>query len=224
MSPASSIGRPPRGLNSDDCIERILHSSDGNKALSHLDLYKTVLEEFDMADVKIRGRFQSIMGMILAAFELFSVISLNAMRGQALSDAFESNNNDVSVILMLLSNITSSNSLLPVAPLHTSFRDFLTDSNRSGQFYVALSDATAIWLTQLYEQAMLRFNMRELETSYRLNSDVPDLSERMQKEIPFALSYSCRFWANHLAPVPKFDVDLFHSVRSFRLGWKCSVC
>jgi len=160
------------------------------------------------------------MGSILAAFEPLSISSLNMMRHHAnVGSNAKSNDVDISDVVRhmgsLISNVTPATSTPPIAPLHTSFRDFLTDSQRSGKFHGRLDDAYCHLAnaSQRTMQAMLHFNMCRLETSYRLNSEVQDLKERIEKYIPVALSYSCRFWADHLALVPEFDLDLFQSLR-----------
>ncbi|EGN94653.1 hypothetical protein SERLA73DRAFT_114096 [Serpula lacrymans var. lacrymans S7.3] len=45
----------------------------------------------------------------------------------------------------------------------------------------------------------LRFNICGLQTSYLPNSDVEDMAMRIEKNIPDHLSYSSRYWGEHLA-------------------------
>ena len=143
------------------------------------------------------------------------------MRQHAGGGGHAKNSTDVSDVIKymgsLLSNANPSDSTLLIAPLHTSFRDFLTDPKRSGKFYVDLDDTRCqlAYATLRTMQKTLRFNICELETSYSLNSEVPDLKERIDKYIPPALSYSCRFWADHLAQVPRFDTNVFEDLQLF---------
>jgi hypothetical protein len=44
----------------------------------------------------------------------------------------------------------------------------------------------------------LRFNICELESSYLPNSEIQDLTNRVEQKIPDALQYSCLYWAHHL--------------------------
>lgn len=44
----------------------------------------------------------------------------------------------------------------------------------------------------------LRFNTCELEESFRLNKDVPDLAHRLSRHIGGALRYASEFWLSHL--------------------------
>ena len=87
-----------------------------------------------------------------------------------------------------------------IRPLHTSFRDFLLDRPRSVDFYIDTSethvDFTVASLYILKKE--LRFNICHLESSHVTNKDMPGLADRIKECIPAHLSYSCRFWVNHL--------------------------
>ncbi len=212
------------GLDSKYCLDSILCSPQANKATEPLDnLYSTVLKaHFDMENKQICKNFRSIMTKVLGAFEPLSITSLNTLRQHMPVNATV-NGTVVGVVGhmgSLLSNVTSSNSTLPIAPLHTSFRDFLTDETRSREFYVNPEDAHDEFAlaTLRMMQAELRFNMCKLETSYLPNSEVVevvDLKKRVEDNIPFALSYSLHFWADHLAHVSKFSSDVFESLQAF---------
>ena len=112
----------------------------------------------------------------------------------------------------LLSNVNSADQNLPIIPLHTSFCDFLTDKEKSGDFYVSLQDAHR----QLAHSCLglllkdIKFNICNLETSYLASKDVEDLNSRVDKHIPPALLYACRFW-EHI----DFETDLFGRLRTF---------
>jgi len=212
----SHISKPPSGLDSRRCIQRVLQPTivSTATALNPLDeLYTAILKRFNMKDRDVRDTFKSVMGQILGAFEPLSVDALNIF--------VSSKDINVSALVddlgSLLSHVTPTESGLPVFPLHTSFRDFLIDKSRSGDFYVNL-DSAHEELTLATLQTMqheLKFNICKLETSYLLNSEVPDLQTRIEDNISSALSYSCRFWADHLARVPKFDSNMFKSLQAF---------
>lgn len=217
------VANPPKGLDFMQCIDRVLQPTDRRiQGLNPLDtLYTTVLKIFNMEDPDIRDNFRSVMGQIVGACQPLSIASLNLMNGHAATDGSRSNSDGVSVIVShlgsLLSNVTPSNSIYPIAPLHTSFCDFLTDERRSGKFYIDLDNAhrqLAFGTLRTMHQN-LRFNICELETSHRLNSEVVDLSKRIEKHIPPALSYSCRFWAEHLSMLTAIDVELFTCLCDF---------
>lgn len=210
---------PPRGLNSKLCIQRVLNPTTGNRGLNPLDiLYTTVLERFDINDPDIHDNFQSAMGHILGSFAPLSVDSLNMMsRFDSSTDDFRDVSDIVKDLGSLLSHVTPTESTLPIAPLHTSFRDFLTDKTRSGNFYVNLDDVHVKFASATLRtmQAKLQFNICKLETSYHLNSEVKDLKQRIEDNIPHALSYSSRFWADHVARVFEFNSEVFEALRNF---------
>jgi hypothetical protein len=159
-------------------------------------LYSEILSQaFDPSDSQDMSRFTSIMGRILAAKEPLSVVSLSELH----SDNEQSNIVDLVTqpLASLLSGATQTN--VAVRPLHTSFRDFLTDKERSRQFHVDPGPqhrnlALASWRVM---KAELRFNICKLETSYSKNCDIYGLENRVIKYIPNHLSYACRFWEDH---------------------------
>jgi hypothetical protein len=113
----------------------------------------------------------------------------------------------------LLSGTTGSS---PIRPLHASFPEFLSDRNRSGEFFTDLScihDALAFACLGVMK-AELRFNMCKLPSSYLPNTEVRDLAERIQENISSQLSYSCRFWADHLSHT-LFNLPLAQEIRAF---------
>lgn len=142
-------------------------------------------------------RFKWIMGRIMAARQSLSIRTLNAMGS-------EDNLQDMGLIIRplgsLLTGVGVTQDDVPVRPLHTSFRDFLLDENRSGKFHVDLSlghQSLALACLQTMKSG-LQFNICNLETSYLYNKDVPGLATSTKDVIPNHLSYSCQFWANHL--------------------------
>ena len=206
------ISYPPPGLTKDDCILGLLEPSayheELGQALAPLyNLYKQVLEGYFEARI-VKRRFRSVMGQILAAFEPLSINSLTTLRRYLPSDR----DVDDSVIAIvrhlgsLLSNVTSTDRNLPIVPLHTSFRDFLTEEKMSGAFYIDLGEAHR----QLAHSCLglmlhdLKFNICKLESSHFPNSKIIDLPSRIKEHISPALFYACRFWNDHLERI-SFD-------------------
>jgi len=200
------INYPPHGLTENDCIRGLLKLSADHEELGRelrllYDLYEQVLDGYFKVD-RVRRRFRSIMGQLLAAFEPLSIHSLTALRRYPHGDR----DDDQSVIAIvrhlgsLLSNVTSIEQTLPIVPLHTSFRDFLTDEKMSGDFYIDLGEAHH----QLAHSCLglmlhdLKFNICNIESSYLPNNKISDLQSRINEHIPPALFYACRFWDDHL--------------------------
>ncbi|KAG8796691.1 hypothetical protein FRC12_005785 [Ceratobasidium sp. 428] len=89
----------------------------------------------------------------------------------------------------------------PVRVYHPSFEDYVTDSARSGDFYVDLRHYNSLLAESSLETmlAELRFNICGLETSHILNADVPSLDQRVQAAVSGHLRYSCLHWYKHVA-------------------------
>ena len=87
---------------------------------------------------------------------------------------------------------------------HLSFGEFLCDRQRCPeQFYIdrgAESQNIAMACFRLMREG-LHFNICDLETSHLLNSEVKDLPQRIETNIPKSLLYSCRFWVAHIQEI-----------------------
>ncbi|KAJ7665755.1 hypothetical protein B0H14DRAFT_2658411 [Mycena olivaceomarginata] len=111
----------------------------------------------------------------------------------------------------LLSGTTLDND--PISPLHTSLRDFLLDTTKSGIFSVDLGPDSQEELSLACLKIMncdLCFNICGLSTSFALNSEVEDLLHKEQwcnstdlickppsvvlKEVQYFLKYQFLFW------------------------------
>src|SRR6266571_4395004 len=205
------------GYNKKKCISHLLKASTNRDGQDPLDgLYKEVLEGY-FTDQETRPLFRSVVGQLITSIEPLSIRSLITLRRHADDD----DDGDAVVILLrrlssLLSNVNSSDENLPIIPLHTSFRDFVTNKDKSGEFCVGLRDAHR-QLAHSYLGLLLKdlkFNICNLETSYLANKDVTDLKSRVDEHIPPALLYACRFWDDHLEHVG-FETDLFVQLRTF---------
>ncbi|KAG1800887.1 uncharacterized protein HD556DRAFT_967441 [Suillus plorans] len=169
--------------------------------------------------------FRSVMGQILASSEPLPINVLNTMRQCFPCD---DDRYDVKLLLGHLGSLVSgtSDSDIPIHPLHASFYDFLTDELRSHDFFVDASaahrDLAFASLRVMDSERGLRFNICSLENSYLPNSSVPDLEKRVKESIPTELSYSCRFWGTHVGST-SFESPLAKEVEAFfdgeRLLW-----
>jgi hypothetical protein len=183
------------------------------------ELYTEVLEGY-FKKKETRVLFRSVVGQLITSIEPLTIRSLITLRHHASYDTRDGA--AITGLLRrlgsLLSNVNSSDDNLPIIPLHTSFRDFLTSKDKSGDFYVDDRDAH----DQLAHSCLnllldpvdgLKFNICELETSYLANDDVEDLKTRVDQHIPPALLYACRFWDDHLKQTD-FKTDLFRKVET----------
>jgi NACHT domain len=213
------INSPPAsfGFSKKKCVQCLLGHSRDRDGQDPLDkLYEEVLEGY-FKPHEAQMLFRSVMGHLFAAIKPLSLRSLISLRRHAPIDDPEDSDPVLEMLRhlgSLLSNVTSSDESRPIIPLHTSFRDFLTNK-KNAVFYVDLGEAHH----ELADACLglmldnLKFNICKLESSYLANSDVPDMESRISEHIPPALSYACVFWDDHLEHVA-FEYDLFTKLRS----------
>jgi hypothetical protein len=213
---------PPEDFKFDDqaCIKHLLQPSTNPRGQDPLDeLYKEVLGGYFKGQ-EARDLFRFVVGQLITSIEPLTIHSLITLR----QHDYHNKHSDAAVTGLLrrlgslLSNVNSSDNSLPIIPLHTSFRDFLTNEDKSGDFYVRVRDAHH----QLAHSCLnllldpldgLKFNICKLETSYLANDHVEDLNTRVDEHIPPALLYACRFWDDHLKDTD-FKMDLFRKVET----------
>jgi AAA ATPase domain len=206
--------RASLGISMKSRVERMLGRSRGRTGEGLLDaLYEEVLKVYFQTD-EAQMLFRTIMGQLLAAVKPLSIESLITLRQYISVNDLENSDPDLVPEILghlgsLLSNVTSLDRTRPIIPLHTSFRDFLTNKT-SNVFYVDLVDAHHQLAHSCVSSMLdgLEFNICKLESSYLANSDVADLDSRINKYIPPSISYACDFWGDHLTHMP-FERDLF---------------
>ncbi len=212
------ILKPPGsfGFSKKKCIEHLLRLTADYHRQDPLDeLYKEVLVGYFIHQ-EARLLFRSVVGQLISAFEPLSIRSLTTLRQQHDDDDYDSVVEMLHHLGSLLNNVNSADQDLPIILLHTSFRDFLTNKEKSGDFCVSLQDSHR----QLAHSCLslllkgLKFNICNLESSYLANKDVKDLRSRVDRHIPPALLYACRFWDDHLEHID-FETDLFVQLRTF---------
>lgn len=176
-------------------------------------LYLEVLHQaFDAENGTAMSRFKLVMGRLLAAKEPLSVFAHSELRGDdEPADLVEL---IVQPLGPLLSGVNQPHN--PVRALHVSFYDFLTDVTRSQAYYVDRLDQNRNLTLSAFRvmKSELRFNICNLETSHCRNTDVPDLTSRVERTILPHLSYASRFWADHLSATA-YDTDILNEVRAF---------
>ena len=221
---ASQLILDPPGrfdYSGETCIKHLLDPSKTRRGQDLLDeLYKEVLEGY-FIDQEERDLFRSVVGQLITSIEPLTIRSLITLRQHAPYNK----RSDAAVTGLLrrlgslLSNVNSFDNSLPIVPLHTSFRDFLTNQDESGDFYIGVRDAHyqlshSCLNLLLHPLDGLKFNICKLETSYLANDDVEDLNTRIFQHIPPALLYACRFWDDHLKH-SDFKADLYRKVEAF---------
>lgn len=178
------------------------------------EMYRVMLADIVDESPKALARFHSVMRQIMWTLEPLSLASLNTMRRAFIdrADQFK-----VEIILTSMASLLSgiADISIPVRPLHSSFYDFLTDEKRSEKFHVDVSNVhtNLAYASLRTMQEGLRFNICKLESSYKRNSEISHLAERIKECIPDHLSYSCRFWPSHLKET-QFNARLATEVKA----------
>jgi hypothetical protein len=208
------------GYSNEHCIKYLLEPSTNRSGQDKLDkLYEDVLEGyFDCREARVN--FCSVVGQLITLIEPLGIRSLISLRRYASYGEYS----DAAVfgtlyrLRSLLYNVNSDDINLPIIPRHTSFRDFLTNKDKSGDFYIdavlnhhRLAHSCLNLLLDPVDG--LKFNICQLETSYLANDDVEGLHTRVNRHIPPALLYACRFWDDHLRHTD-FETDLFRKVKT----------
>jgi hypothetical protein len=216
------ILRPPArfGYSKEKCINHLSEPSTNLHGQDLLDeLYEDVMEGY-FNDQEARDLFRSVVGQLVTSIEPLTIRSLITLRQHSSCD--EDSSAAVTGILSrlgsLLSNVNSPDDNLPIIPLHTSFRDFLTSKDKSGDFYVGVRNshhelAHSCLNILLNPVDGLKFNICKLKTSYLANVDVQHLNTRVDEHIPPALLYACRYWDDHLKHTD-YKTELFRKVET----------
>lgn len=123
----------------------------------------------------------------------------------------------IDFILNKLSSVISGrNADGRVRIIHLSFTEFICDSERCGDAFVVdprTHNQIMVLACLGVMKNGLRFNICQLETSHIPNDDISDLATRVEKAIPSHLSYSCRFWADHLQATT-FETSVLAELKS----------
>ena len=202
------------GRTTEERFNELKKRASGEGATLLDSMYRSILDNLmEKAGETGLARFHSLMRQILNTLEPLPMEGLHVMR-----KCFprEGDHFHIAIILDFMGSLLSgvTDRTIPVRPLHASFYDFLTDQSRSGDYFVGESNIQmdiAVALLRVLRGG-LHFNICGLQSSYLLNSEVPDLAERVKAKIPPHLSYACRFWAKHLQAT-KFDTVLAEHVK-----------
>jgi hypothetical protein len=155
-------------------------------------LYRVILLDAFTPDEEERKPVLAALAMILATsvpLPLSALIELCPT--EEVRDVMERD-------IPMLGSVFDIHPSTSIRPLHTSFRDYLTDPNRSDEFFVDLilghqHLALGVFIKMNQE---LRFNVFDIRTSHQdfaIDHEChPFLSPAS------ALHYSCRYWMDHL--------------------------
>jgi hypothetical protein len=180
--------------NLDRLYRQVMNLSFEKATDDEIEIYKLVVGVVVLAKIPIRRR------------------DLRYFMGNEEEDA------SINFILLKLSSVISTGTADEFIHVsHLSFTEFICDPHRCGERF-AIHQGThnrimALACLQVMRTG-LRFNICQLETSHFRNVQVPDLTSRIKRFIPTHLSYSCRFWVDHLQTIT-IDVTAVITVKDF---------
>ncbi|TFK59442.1 hypothetical protein BDN72DRAFT_733796, partial [Pluteus cervinus] len=175
-------------------ITQAHHPSESpNQGHSHLHALYTVILDQTFSSPENISAYQIVLGSILLAIEPVSVQTLSRL----LSTQIPSN--VVTNIVQSLQNLLFINNQGKIQIIHPSLADFLLHP-QSARFYIDSSKMQQFMVQQclLVLSKQLKFNICQLETSYKRNSDVLDLDTRVLNNISSELQYACLYWVQHI--------------------------
>ena len=164
--------------------------------------YHAILKlHFDEGNAELMQLFRRVMSWIFLVQSPQPRQVIQAFAGVLLSDDEQLDVNEILPYLGSLLSGTIPGDSSPITPLHTSLRDFLLDATESHSFYIDLSHGLQeeiAWACLRIMNTGLEFNICKLPTSFALNSQIMDLSQRVKNYISSELQYACLASAQHL--------------------------
>jgi len=178
-------------------------------------MYTAVLKDKISADPKEAKSVITVLARIIAAIEPLSMQLLKALCLSQYEQQLVEN------VIPLLGAVFTVHGFNVIRPIHTSFRDYLTDQARSGSFFADINQGHQDLAYAAFEtmKKELHFNICQIESSYILNSSL------MQEQIDLispALFYSCCFWSDHLRlqkAIPGFQDTITYFLKNHFLFW-----
>ncbi|KAG9122042.1 hypothetical protein FRC07_001733, partial [Ceratobasidium sp. 392] len=177
-----------------------MSTSSANESTKGLDVLYTAILDAAYDDKELtasdRGEMLLVLHTVVCALEPLSqivVAGLLKLKGEQSVRA---------ALLPLLSVLQVSDATGTITTLHESFRDYLLDRSRSGaRFYCDAKEHNSKLSRLCFDQISMpkrTFNILDLESSFVLDTDVPDFRARVKKAISGELLYACRYWGAHM--------------------------
>ena len=158
---------------------------------------------------------KSVLAKVLAASE---PMSLTVLKTLCIDNKEQQ---AVDHVIPFLGSVLTVHGSDVIRPVHTSFRDYLTDQSRSDTFFIDVQKGHQGLASASFQimKKELHFNICQIESSYFPNSV---LTEDQLAHISKALLYSCYFWRNHLEQITVNDDiqdDISYFMKNQLLFW-----
>jgi hypothetical protein len=176
---------------------------------SYLDaLYRTVLTQGLEMEEHL-PLIRSVLGFVVVSKRPLSLPSLCALLNIDKGEAKWARNQ--------LASVLSPDSSSAIRVIHPSFLDFLTNRQRSDNFFIDVEEHN-LSLARGCLRVMngrLRTNICRVTDQIVLNDEISDLASRLEKYIPEDLAYSCESWSDHLKRPWNQDPEVPTLLREF---------
>ncbi|PAV17360.1 WD40 domain containing protein [Pyrrhoderma noxium] len=185
-------------------LERLVNNP---RLLNLNDLYIIVLKNAFQWDDDESSVFKDVFSLILFSKSPLSIQDITGILGLQENTALE--------LLSCLRSLVAYEEGQPIKIHHTSFYDYLVSC--VGQpWYIDIEAQKTSIVNKCFDRMgeLLRYDICGLETSLKFNKDVPDLDERIEKNVPSFLKYICCNWFNHIRDVP-YSRELCEQLKSF---------
>ena len=187
-----------------DRFHRLKNLVESRDILNLNDLYATILKDAFEWD-EGRDSFVRVFSLILFGKSPLSDKSIDGIIGIDIAPG----------ILSCLRSLVTYEPGNPVTIRHASFYDYLI-SCEGKPWYVDPSMQRAYIASKCLERMehLLKHNICDIPSSFVLNTDVPDIDNRVTRCIPPFLKYICCNWVHHLQDV-SYSQHLCSKLRSF---------
>ena len=164
-------------------------------------LYLQVLSSaFPKVSKELSKRLKSILGSIILIRDPLSPINLSRLIGHPTDTVYSLLSRLHSVLVVPARNESTAAAAIRI--IHPTFAEFLFDSNRCTNSSFAIDSSyrhTSLLLRCLRVMQELRQDICDIRDPSLLNTEVPDLADRIAKAIPSYLQYACHHWSTHLS-------------------------
>ena len=177
------------------------------RSLDLNNLYITVLENALRWNEYSSNLFKNVFSLIFFSKSPLSTQEITGILGLQADTTLN--------LLSCLRSLVSFEEGQSIKIHHTSFYDYLV-SCVDERWRIDVDIQKTSIVNNCFDRMgeLLRLNICELEMSLVLNEDVPDLDERVAKNVPSFLKYICCNWFNHIRDVP-YSQELCEQLKSF---------
>ncbi|PAV14643.1 WD40 domain containing protein [Pyrrhoderma noxium] len=198
----STLDFPP--VDSNQRIELIIKNA---KLLNSTEFHSSILESVFRCGDWTTHTFRGVFSLIFFSKSPLSDLDIDAI--------LELETDTTSSLLACLQPLVKHEKGKLIEIQDAFLYDYLV-SCKEYRWYIDAEVQKAYIASRCLERmgGLLRHNICDIPSSYVLNSDVPDLDNRVTRCIPPLLKYICCNWAHHLRDVP-YSQDLCSQLRSF---------